>query len=265
MDIPPESLKGKTALVTGAGSGIGEASAQALARAGAAVALIGTTAEKLEETADKIRQAGGQCLVMAADVAKAAEMQEVAAACKESWGRLDIVHHNAGTNGVWAPFAELEEAEWDATLNTNLKGTFLSLKHCFPLLSPQGGSVIVTSSVNGNRIFSNAGASAYACSKAAQVALVKMLALEWAQHRIRVNVICPGSIDTAIHQETEERNLDSIRVPVKFPEGSIPLKKGRSGTVEEVAQLVWFLASDLSSHITGTEIYIDGAQSLIEG
>ena len=265
MNIPPHSLTGKVALITGAGSGIGRASAIALSQAGASVVLVGTTLAKLQDTEEHIHQAGGQALSVEADVAFSKDMQAAIHACSQQWGRLDILHHNAGTNGTWAPFEDLQEAEWDATLNTNLKGTFLTLKHCFPLLQAQGGSIIVTASVNGTRMFSNAGASAYACSKAAQLALVKMLALEWARHRIRVNVICPGTIDTAIHDETEQRDLDRIRIPVDFPQGSIPLKNGEAGSSEEVAQLVWFLASELASHITGTEVFIDGAQSLIEG
>ncbi len=265
MQIPPQSLEEKVALVTGAGSGIGKAAAKTLAHAGAAVVLVGSTLESLKETEDEIRHHGGHALSIQADIASSDEMKAAAAAAMSKWGRLDIVHANAGRNGVWAPLEDLEESEWDATINTNLKGTFLTLKHCIPHLKRQGGSVIVTASVNGTRMFSNTGATAYACSKAGQVAMVKMLALEWATHKVRINVICPGVIETAIHEKTEQRNLKAARVPVEFPEGRVPLKHGGSGSAGEVAQLVWFLASDASSHITGTEIYIDGAQSLLEG
>ncbi|MDQ3310204.1 MAG: SDR family oxidoreductase, partial [Gemmatimonadota bacterium] len=127
-----------------------------------------------------------------------------------------------------------------------------------------GGSVIVTSSVNGTRIFSNTGATAYSSSKAGQVALSKMLALELAPSKIRVNVICPGAIDTNIEESTEERDLEHVRIPVEFPEGSQPLAEG-SGSAEQVARLVLFLASDASDHITGTEMWIDGAESLLRG
>ena len=155
--------------------------------------------------------------------------------------------------------------EWDKTIDVNLKGTFLTVKYAVPHLKKQGGSVIVTSSVNGTRMFSNTGATAYACTKAAQVAFTKMVALELAEHKIRVNVICPGAIDTNIDQNTERRELDEIREPVEYPEGQIPLTDGKSGTSEQVAQLVLFLASDNSSHISGTEIWIDGTQSLLVG
>jgi NAD(P)-dependent dehydrogenase (short-subunit alcohol dehydrogenase family) len=114
-------------------------------------------------------------------------------------------------------------------------------------------------------MFSNTGATAYACSKAAQVAFTKMVALELAEQRIRVNVICPGAIETQIEESTEKRDIEKVKEPVEFPEGVIPLTDGRSGTSEQVAQLVLFLASDASSHITGTEIWIDGGQSLLQG
>ncbi len=115
------------------------------------------------------------------------------------------------------------------------------------------------------RVFSNTGATAYSCTQAAQVALAKMLALELAEHQVRVNVICPGAIATSIDQNTEQRNLAKVKEPVEFPEGQIPLTDGKPGTTAQVAQLVLFLASEASSHISGTEIWIDGAESLLQG
>lgn len=191
-------------------------------------------------------------------------MQQATQDIINKWGRLDIVFANAGINGVWAPIDELEPEEWDRTINTNLKGTFLTVKYTVPYLKERGGSIIITSSVNGTRVFSNSGSTAYSCTKAAQVAFTKMTALELAKHRIRVNVICPDAIDTSIHGTTQSRNLDKIQKPVEFPEGKIPLTDGNLGTSEQVAQLVLFLASDASSHITGTEVWIDGGESLLE-
>src|SRR5262249_48486477 len=167
----------------------------------------------------------------------------------DQWQRLDVVFANAGINGVWASLEELTPEEWDETLDINLKGTFLTVKYAPPLLKQRGGSVIVTSSVNGTRMFSNTGATAYACSKAAQVAFTKMVALELAKDRIRVNVICPGAIVSEIRDNTELRNLKGLRPPVQFPEGQVPLTSGKPGTSEQVAQLVLFLASDASRHI----------------
>ncbi len=124
--------------------------------------------------------------------------------------------------------------------------------------------MIVTASVNGTRTFSNTGATAYACSKAGQVALTKMLALELARDKVRVNVICSGAIGTEIDENTERRDVEQVKVPVEFPAGRHPLAGG-PGTAEQVAQLVLFLASDAASHISGTELWIDGAESLLKG
>jgi NAD(P)-dependent dehydrogenase (short-subunit alcohol dehydrogenase family) len=258
-------LAGKVALITGAGSGIGKAAALLLAKEGAKVAALGRTEDELKETVTQIRDAGGEAIPLSADISQPNEMQQAVQQLVNQWGRLDIVFANAGINGVWAPLEELEPEEWDKTINVNLKGTFLTVKYAVPYLKQQGGSVIITSSVNGTRIFSNTGATAYSCTKAAQVAFTKMVALELAEQRIRVNVICPGAIETNIDQSTEQRDLEKVREPVEYPEGRIPLTDGKSGSSEQVAQLVLFLASDASSHITGTEIWIDGGESLLMG
>jgi NAD(P)-dependent dehydrogenase (short-subunit alcohol dehydrogenase family) len=229
-------LKDKVALITGTGSGIGRATALLFAQLGAKVAAVDRTVD-----------------------------QHAAQTIGEKFGRIDIVFANAGINGVWAPLEELEPEEWDRTIETNLKGTFLTVKYALPYLKRGGGSVIINASVNGTRIFSNTGATAYACSKAAQVAFTKMVALELAKYHIRVNVICPGAVETAIDDSMQQRDLEPIKEPAIFPEGRIPLTDGKSGTAEQVAQLVLFLASDVSSHITGTEIWIDGAESLLQG
>lgn len=121
------------------------------------------------------------------------------------------------------------------------------------------------SSVNGTRVFSNEGASVYATSKAGQLALGQMLALELASAKIRVNIICPGAFDTGIHEKTEKIDLESIDTPVEFPEGKIPLTRGKMGDPEEVAKLTVFLLSDAARHITGTPVWIDGAESLLQG
>lgn len=258
-------LADKVALVTGAGSGIGQATAVLLAKGGAKVAVLGLTQEELEQTATQIQNDGSETLPLVADISCPEEMQNATQQILAKWGRLDIVFANAGINGVWAPLEELAPEEWDKTLNVNLKGTFLTVKYAVPYLKQQGGSVIITSSINGTRVFSNTGATAYSCSKAAQVAFAKMVALELAKDRIRVNVICPGAIDTNINESTEQRNLEEIREPVEFPQGKIPLTDGKPGTSEQVAQLVLFLASDAASLISGTEMWIDGTESLLKG
>lgn len=257
-------LTDRVALVTGAGSGIGRSAAVLLAKEGARVAALGRHRAELDQAVGEIERDGGEAMPVLADVSQADQVRQAVEQVVERWGRLDIVFANAGVNGVWAPIEELEPDEWDRTLNINLKGTYLTVKYAAPYLKRQGGSVIVTASVNGTRIFSNTGATAYSCSKAGQVAFTKMLALELAEHKVRVNVICPGAIETEIDENTEQRDLEHVRIPVEFPKGSQPLA-GKPGTSDQVAQLVLFLASDASNHITGTPIWIDGAESLLRG
>lgn len=265
MNIAKDTFKGKTALVTGAGSGIGRASAKLLAYAGANVALLGHTGTELDQVFEEIGGEASGHVKLLADVSDESAMRQAIGQLSGHWGFLDIVVANAGINGVWAPLDEISFDEWNATLGVNLTGTFLTVRSALPMLKVRGGSVIIVSSVNGNRMFSNTGATAYACSKAAQVAFAKMTALEFAKDHIRVNVVCPGSIETKIDASTHARDLDAIRPHVEFPEGEVPLKGGAPGTAGQVAQLIWFLASEASNHISGTEIYIDGAQSLVKG
>ena len=261
-------LENRVALVTGAGSGIGKAAALLLAKEGAQVAALGREADKqlLDQTVQQINQAGGTALVVIADVAHPREVQDAIKQVIDQWQRLDVVFANAGINGKWAPLNEIEPEDWDTTININLKGTFLTIKYAVPYMKQHGGSIIVTASVNGTRMFSNTGASVYATSKAGQVAFTKMIALELAKYKIRANVICPGAIESNIDQNTQKSPaLEREMEPVEFPEGEIPLTDGEPGKAEDVGQLVVFLASDASKHISGTEIWIDGAQSLLQG
>lgn len=255
----------RVALVTGAGSGIGEAAARLLAARGHRVALLGRTRHSLDTVADQIFAEGGEALAIEADITSATAMQHAVETIDRRWGRLDTLFANAGVNGVWAPLVELDPDEWRSTIDINLTGTFLTVKYSIPLLVRQGGSIVITSSVNGTRMFSNTGATAYASTKAAQVAFAKMMALELAKDRVRVNVICPGAIDTEIADNTRKRDLEAVREPAVYPEGEIPLTDGEPGAAANVAELVAFLASDAAAHITGTEMWIDGGQSLLQG
>jgi NAD(P)-dependent dehydrogenase (short-subunit alcohol dehydrogenase family) len=259
------TVREKVALITGGGSGLGEAAARVLAREGAKVAVLGRTEDEIKQVAGDINNAGGEAFAVTADISKPEDMQKAVQQVIDKWGRLDIVFANAGINGVWAPIEDLTPEDWQKTININLNGTFYTIKYAAPYLKRQGGSVIITSSVNGTRIFSNTGATAYSSTKAAQVAMAKMLALELAKHRVRVNVICPGAIESKIDENTEKRNVEREKEPVEFPEGKIPLTDGDPGEAEDVGNLVLFLASDQSKHISGTEIWIDGAESLLMG
>jgi len=260
-----DSLRGKVALVTGAGSGIGKATAQLFAEAGARVGVLTRTQSEAEKTCREICDAGGEALALTADISASRQLAAAIDQIGTTWGRLDLVVANAGINGVWASIEKITEEDWDEVMNVNLKGTFLTVKQAVPLLQKSGGAIVIVSSVNGTRIFSNAGASAYASTKAAQLAFARMMALELAKHRIRVNTVCPGSIDTDIDENTTKRDLEKVREPMEFPEGKIPLTDGKAGTSRQVAELIWFLCSGISTHITGAEIFIDGAESLLQG
>lgn len=254
----------RVALVTGAGSGIGRATAVRLARDGLVVGALGHTERDLLTLDDEISQAGGHAIPLVADVSDSVAMREAVDRLVREAGRLDVVVANAGINGVWAPIDDLQPEEWDRTIAVNLRGTYLTLHHTVPhLKSGGGGAVVIVSSINGNRTFTSPGATAYSATKAAQTAISKQLALELGRHKIRVNAVCPGKIDTQIDDNTERRNTDETLIDVEWPDGDIPITGGEAGSAAEVADAIAFLASDAARHVTGTEIYVDGGQSLL--
>ncbi|MDP4099051.1 SDR family oxidoreductase [Paenibacillus sp. P96] len=260
-----QRLQGKIAIVSGGGSGIGKATAILFARHGAKVAMLDRTPDKAEQTKAEIEQTGGEALVVECDISKTDTVEAGMRKVADTFGRIDIVFANAGINGAMAPIETMEIADWDTTMNINLRGTFATVKYAIPFLKKNGGSIIINSSVNGNRIFSNIGFSAYASTKAAQVTFMKMAALELARYKIRVNAVCPGAIETQIGDNTyPSDDLKEVQIPVEFPEGDQPLRHA-PGEPEQVANLVLFLASDEASHVTGTAIYVDGAESLLRG
>jgi NAD(P)-dependent dehydrogenase (short-subunit alcohol dehydrogenase family) len=254
----------QVALVTGANSGIGRATAELLARDGARVGALGRDREEIEATAEALTRAGGEAIPLVADVADADEMRSAIDELAAAWGRIDLVVANAGINGVWAPIDDLTPDEWDRTIAVNLRGTYLTLHHAVPHLKRAGGgSVVIVSSIQGTRSFSSPGTTAYACTKAAQVTMAKKLAIELARDRVRVNVVCPGATDTEIDDKTEKRNLDAI-APDQ-PDETNPLLDGRPMTSHEVAEVIAFLLAPQSSAVSGTEVWIDAASTLVRG
>jgi NAD(P)-dependent dehydrogenase (short-subunit alcohol dehydrogenase family) len=268
-EINPDAsgrFQGRTALITGAASGIGRAAALLMAGQGVRILLIDRDELGLAEVRRHIHDLKGEAVSYPVDITDESALESAIREGAGYWGDdIQIVFANAGINGTLSPIETMPAEEWSRTVDVNLKGTFLTVKLSIPYLKTRGGSIIITSSVNGNRVFSNFGFSTYSSTKAAQVAFAKMAALELAQYRIRVNVICPGAIETNIDESTEKLpEVEDIRIPVEYPAGDQPLRGG-PGSAREVANLVSFLASDEASHITGTEIYIDGAESLIRG
>ncbi len=258
-------LDGRVAFVTGGGSGIGEAACWALARAGSAVVVVDNRESFASKVSDSLNSEGFRAIAIGADVRSEAEVSFAVAQTVRHFGYLHIVCANAGINGIQAPIEDITGEEWDETLDTNLKGSFLTVKYAIPhLRQAGGGSIIVTSSMNGTRLFSAAGFSAYSTSKAGQLAFAKMAAIELARWDIRVNAILPGSVRTNIRERTFHRNKDLVNWHQTVPERWPPLR-GEPADPDDVADLILFLASDASRHVTGAEILIDGAQSLLRG
>jgi NAD(P)-dependent dehydrogenase (short-subunit alcohol dehydrogenase family) len=256
-------LDNKVAFVTGASSGIGEAIARRFAEEGAAIALIDLSEDEGVGLQKELEKAGHEALFIECDVSNPGDVERAVNQAVERFGKLDIVCANAGINGVWAPVEELQPDEWDRTMDVNLKGTFLSVHFAVPHLKRnKGGSIIITSSVNGTRTFSNPGTSAYSSSKAGQVAFMKTVALELGRHNIRCNAICPGYVETNIGESTKERHTEKIGIEIELPEGSPAVDQGRGESVE-VADVCVFLASDLSRHVSGVERFVDGGASLL--
>jgi len=256
--------RSSVALVTGAGSGIGKATALALAADGVKVGLLARTRPALDEVAAEIASAGGQALVLEADVADEVPMRNAIRDLVSEFGRLDIVVANAGVNGVWAPIDDLKPLEWDKTIAINLRGTYLTLHLTVPHLKQAGGgAIVVVSSINGTRTFTTPGATAYTATKAAQVAIVQQLALELAKHHIRVNAVCPGEIETGIDESTSLRYPEETAIPVEWPNGQVPITGGKPGRSSDVADVIRFLVSDRARHVTGSPVWVDGGQGLL--
>lgn len=244
--------------------------ANEFAKLGYHIVVCGRDKEKLERATEEIKKHSKDELVsvlsLAVDVGDADDVKKMFDKVKEKFDRVDIIFANAGVNGVWAPIDKTEVDEFDTVIRTNLRGTWLTIKYGVPLMKNKGikGCIIVNSSINGTRTFSNTGATAYSTSKAGQLAMVKILALEFAQYQIRINAICPGAIETGNEEHSEQRELENIRLRAEFPDGVVPLTKDHGkADVKQVASVVRFLASDDASHITGSELYIDGGESLL--
>jgi NAD(P)-dependent dehydrogenase (short-subunit alcohol dehydrogenase family) len=256
-------LENKVAFITGGASGIGAGTAKRFAQEGAKIVIADMHEEEGEKLRAEIESSGAEVIYVDCDVSQPEAVKSAIDAAVARFGRLDIVFANAGINGVWTPVDELSPEEWDKTLNINLKGTFLTVHYAVPhLKAAGGGSIIITSSVNGTRTFSTPGASAYSTSKAGQVAFMKMVALELGRDNIRCNAVCPGAIHTNIHERTEQRDTEKLGIAVEMPQGSPALNEGQGEPVD-VADTCLFLASDLGRHVSGVEIFVDGAASLL--
>ncbi len=249
-------LSGKKAIVTGAASGIGRASARIFAREGARVVAVDMVEESLAATVAMITEAGDIATAVTADAGSEDDVADFINNCVETYGGLDVIYANAGVSGGRVPLAQQTVEMWQNVLRINLIGPFLAIKHAAPIMLAQGkGSIICTASVAALR--ANAGGPPYAASKAGVVSLVQTTANELFASGVRVNAICPGLIETGMTKPTFDR------ARARGTEGKIgqlnPTR--RNGEPEEIANMALFLASDEASYVNGQAYAVDGGLS----
>jgi NAD(P)-dependent dehydrogenase (short-subunit alcohol dehydrogenase family) len=250
----PDELSGKVAIVTGAGRGMGRATATRLAAAGASVVVSDISEDSSEAVAAGLRESGGQAIGHAGDVANASDVDGLIKRAVSEFGALNILVNAAGVLRR-TPVFEMDESEWDFVIGVNLKGTFLPSKAALPALRESGWGRIVNFSSTAGKTTSTLGSAAYTASKHAVLGLTRHMAMEEASHGITVNAVCPGLIDT----EMVQTEVDEARKAAYA--NSFPIH--RLGEPEEVAELVAFLASDRAAYITGQALDISGGDLMV--
>ena len=247
-------MKDKVVLITGASSGIGRATAEAFAMKGASVVVAARRQEELDTLVAEIEGRGGKATAIKTDVSKAKDVERMVAHAIKVFGRLDYAVNNAGIEGQLSGITELPEEEWDRVMDINLKGTFLCLKYEARAMLDQkhGGAIVNVGSVNSFLGFPTG--SAYVTSKHGLTGLTTSVSAELAPQGIRVNLLCPGVIDTPMHQRLRGVIGDEI-----YDQGFLPtVHLQRAGRPEEIAKSIVFLCSDEASYITGTTLTPDG-------
>ncbi|CAB3717383.1 SDR family NAD(P)-dependent oxidoreductase [Trinickia soli] len=252
--VTRRTLSGKVALVTGASSGIGRASAVELARRGAKVVASARRQSELEQLVAEIRQEGFEASAVVADINVEQSVIDLVAKTVSTYGRIDIAFNNAGTEGAFTPFVEQTNETYDTIFNANVRGVFWSMKHEAKAMLAQGGGTIINNASMGGVIgFGNAGL--YIASKHAVLGLTKTAAIELFKQGVRVNAVNPGIIDTPF----QDRIWPDVEAKRAFADSTIA---GRAGSPEEIAAVVAFLASDDASFISGHGLLVDGGYSI---
>jgi NAD(P)-dependent dehydrogenase (short-subunit alcohol dehydrogenase family) len=250
-------LAGKAALITGAGSGIGRATAELFAKEGAAVAVVGLPAEGLDVTVQTILEAGGQGLAITADVTVPSQVESAVRSAVDAFGRLDVMFNNAGVGHV-AAIEETSDQVWAQSLAVNLTGVFLGCRYAIPVMRRQGGGSIINSASTA-ALTGLPGRSAYAASKGGVIAMTRVLAIECAPAKIRVNSLSPGATSTEMVRRLYRLEPDPDAAEREHARRQ-PI--GRLSEPHEVAQAALFLASDESLTVTGINLVVDGGFSV---
>ena len=246
----PGRFEGKVAMVTGGGSGMGQAASLAFAREGAKVVVVDINSESGGDIASQIERAGGEALFQRADVSRESDVESAVRATVGAYGALDCAFNNAGFVGSDAKIVEYLESDWDRLIDVNLKGVWLCMKYQIKQMLTQGGGAIVNNSSALGLV--GGGTGAYAASKHAVVGLTKTAALEYARDGIRVNAVCPGPTATPpllrlLGDDPERQRRSAGRIPM-----------GRLGQPSEIAEAVLWLCSDAASFVTGSAVSVDG-------
>ena len=247
-------LKSKVAIITGATSGIGEASARLFAREGAKVVIVGRSEERGKRIEEQIREAGGETVFVQADVSKEADCKKMIDRTIKQYGRLDILFNNAGTTSTVA-IEDADEAEYERVMGVNLKSVFFACKHAIPIMKRQKHGVILTCTSKGAVIPTKCSAI-YAASKAGANQLTQAIAINYGKYGIRANELLPSYIETRMTDKFIELSGQDYEEAVAECAAGTAL--GRIGTAEECAQAALFLVSDEASFVTATPMLVDG-------